>query len=227
MTTTNDIKLEASWKRELIDEFSQPYMQELRAFLKNEIDMGQRIYPKPSNWFAAFDHTKFDNVNVVIVGQDPYHGVGQAHGLAFSVAPGVPPPPSLRTVFKELVTDVGVPKPAHGCLLKWAEQGVLLLNSVLTVRDSQAASHQLRGWEKLTDRVIQVLNEKREHVVFVLWGSYAQKKGQFIDRSKHLVIEAVHPSPLSAARGFFGSRPFSTCNEYLIKHGKIPIDWSL
>lgn len=224
---TNSIKLEASWKRELIGEFSKPYMIGLRAFLKNEIETGHRVYPKPSNWFAAFDHTPFDKVKVVILGQDPYHGAGQAHGLSFSVPHGVRPPPSLLNIFKELATDVEMKKPGHGYLLKWAEQGVLLLNSVLTVRDGQAASHQKRGWEEFTDQVIHALNEKREHLVFILWGSYAQKKGQFIDRKKHLVIEGVHPSPLSASRGFMGSRPFSKCNDYLVKQGKQPIDWSL
>jgi uracil-DNA glycosylase len=221
------IKLEASWKQELIGEFSKPYMVGLRAFLKNEIAQGHKIYPKPSNWFAAFEHTPFDKVKVVILGQDPYHGEGQAHGLSFSVPNGVRPPPSLLNIFKELETDVGVKRPTHGNLLKWADQGVLLLNSVLTVREGQAASYQKRGWEEFTDQAIRALNEKREHLVFILWGSYAQRKGQFIDRSKHLVIEGVHPSPLSASRGFFGSRPFSKCNDYLIKHGKQPIDWNL
>lgn len=225
--TTDTIKLEASWKHELLGEFSKPYMTGLRVYLKEEIEKGQRIYPKPSNWFAAFDHTPFDNVEVVILGQDPYHGAGQAHGLSFSVPDGVRPPPSLLNIFKELATDVGVTRPNHGSLLKWAEQGVLLLNSVLTVRDSQAASHQNRGWEQFTDQAIHALNEKREHLVFILWGSYAQKKGQFIDREKHLVIESVHPSPLSASRGFFGSHPFSKCNAYLAEHGKKTIDWSL
>lgn len=224
---TNSIKLEASWKRELIDEFSKPYMIGLRAFLKSEIETGHKIYPKPSNWFAAFDHTPFDKVKVIILGQDPYHGVGQAHGLSFSVPHGVPPPPSLLNIFKELETDVGLKRPRHGYLLKWTEQGVLLLNSVLTVRDGQAASHQKRGWEEFTDQVIHTLNDKREHLVFILWGSYAQKKGQFIDRKKHLAIEGVHPSPLSASRGFMGSRPFSKCNAYLVQHGQKPIDWSL
>ena len=224
---TNFVKLEASWKRELIDEFSKPYMIGLRAFLKNEIEKGHKVYPKPSNWFAAFEHTPFDKVKVVILGQDPYHGDGQAHGLSFSVPHGIRPPPSLLNIFKELETDVGVKRPDHGNLLKWADQGVLLLNSVLTVREGQAASYQKRGWEEFTDQVIHTLNEKREHLVFILWGSYAQKKGQFIDRNKHLVIEGVHPSPLSASRGFFGSRPFSKCNAYLMKYGKQPIDWYL
>jgi len=221
------IKIEASWKRELIAEFAKPYMTGLREFLKQEVEAGHKIYPKPSNWFAAFDHTPFDKVKVVILGQDPYHGAGQAHGLSFSVPDGVRPPPSLLNIFKELGTDVGFTKPGHGYLQKWANQGVLLLNSVLTVRDGEAASHQKRGWEQFTDQAIYALNEKREHLVFILWGSYAQKKGQFIDRKKHLVIEGVHPSPLSASRGFIGSRPFSKCNAYLVSQGEQAIDWSL
>lgn len=221
------IKLEASWKKELLDQFSMPYMVALRSFIKTEIDAGHQIYPKPADWFAAFTHTPFEQVKVVILGQDPYHGAGQAHGLSFSVLPGVRPPPSLLNIFKELETDVGLPRPTHGHLLRWAEQGVLLLNSVLTVRDGEPASHQKRGWEQFTDQVIHVLNDQREHLVFVLWGAYAQKKGQFIDRSRHLVIEGVHPSPLSASRGFMGSRPFSQCNTYLVQHSQPPIDWHL
>jgi uracil-DNA glycosylase len=225
--TTDTIKIEASWKRELIAEFTKPYMTGLRDFLKKEIATGHKVYPAPSNWFAAFDQTPFDKVKVVILGQDPYHGAGQAHGLSFSVPAGVRPPPSLLNIFKELSTDVGFTRPEHGHLQKWADQGVLLLNSVLTVRDGEAASHQKRGWEEFTDKAIYALNEKREHLVFILWGSYAQKKGQFIDRKKHLVIEGVHPSPLSASRGFIGSRPFSKCNAYLISQGEQPIDWRL
>ncbi|MET3107767.1 uracil-DNA glycosylase [Oxalobacteraceae bacterium GrIS 2.11] len=221
------IKLESSWKHELIQEFGKPYMISLRAFLRSEMDSGRKIYPRPSNWFAAFAHTPFDKVKVVILGQDPYHGPGQAHGLSFSVPAGVTPPPSLLNIFKELETDLGVARPEHGNLQGWAEQGVLLLNSVLTVRDSEPASHQQRGWEAFTDQVIHVLNDQRTNLVFILWGSYAQKKGLFIDRDRHKVIETVHPSPLSAARGFFGSRPFSRCNQYLQEHGIEPIDWSL
>lgn len=222
-----DVKIEPSWKRELIEEFSQPYMQQLRTFLKAEIDAGRKIYPRPNEIFNAFNHTPFEKVKVVILGQDPYHGPGQAHGLCFSVRPGVTPPPSLINIFKELHSDVGIPRPDHGYLVSWADQGVLLLNSVLTVRQGQPASHQKRGWERFTDKAIHLLAEKRENLAFVLWGAYAQRKGEFIDRKKHLVIEAPHPSPLSASRGFFGSRPFSKINAYLEAHGEKPIDWRL
>lgn len=222
-----DVKMEPSWKRELIEEFSQPYMQKLRAFLKKEIDDGRVIYPKPSEWFAAFDHTPFNKVKVVILGQDPYHGPGQAHGLCFSVRPGVVPPPSLVNIYKEMKSDLGLERPDHGYLVSWADQGVLLLNSVLTVRQGQAASHQKKGWEQFTDKAIHLLAEKREGLVFVLWGAYAQKKGSFIDRKKHLVIESPHPSPLSASRGFLGSRPFSKIDAYLKKTGQTPIEWKL
>lgn len=221
------VKMEESWKRRLAPEFDKPYMHKLRAFLKSELDSGKKIYPKPSEWFAAFDHTPFEKVKVVILGQDPYHGPGQAHGLCFSVRPGVPQPPSLINIFKELKNDLGIEPPNHGSLTHWADQGVLLLNAVLTVRDGQAASHQGRGWEEFTDKAIHLLNDEREHLVFILWGSYAQKKGAFIDRKKHLVLESPHPSPLSASRGFFGSRPFSKANEYLKAHGEKPIDWRL
>ena len=227
-TAPHDIKIEKSWKREFGDEFSKPYMTELRAFLQKEIKAGEKIYPPPADWFAAFDHTPFEKVKVVILGQDPYHGPGQAHGLCFSVQPGVKPPPSLVNIFKELKTDVGVTPPlGNGFLLPWADQGVLLLNSVLTVREGQAGAHQKKGWEKFTDRAIHLLNDKCENLVFVLWGAYAQKKGEFIDRSKHLVLECVHPSPLSVHRGFYGSRPFSQINRYLESHDKTPIDWNL
>jgi uracil-DNA glycosylase len=222
-----DIKMEASWKRQLIDQFSMPYMQNLRAFLKKEIESGKKIYPKPSEWFAAFDHTPFEKVKVVILGQDPYHGPDQAHGLCFSVRPGVQPPPSLVNIYKELKSDLGIERPDHGYLVSWADQGVLLLNSVLTVRQGQAASHQKKGWEEFTDRAIHLLNEKRDHLVFVLWGAYAQRKGEFIDRKRHLVLEGPHPSPLSASRGFFGSKPFSKINHYLKAHHIKPIDWQL
>ena len=222
-----NIKIEPSWKHELIEEFNAPYMETLRGYLKAEMARGKKIYPKPSEWFAAFDHTPFDKVKVVILGQDPYHGPGQAQGLCFSVRPGVRPPPSLQNIFKELKTDVGVDRPDNGSLVSWADQGVLLLNAVLTVEEGKAAAHQKRGWETFTDRAIHLLNEKRENIVFILWGAYAQKKGAFIDRTKHLVIESVHPSPLSVMRGFYGSRPFSKANAYLKEHGIDPIDWTL
>lgn len=221
------VKMDPSWKRQLADQFSLPYMLELRAFLKSELKTGKSIYPKPSEWFAAFDHTPFEKTKVVILGQDPYHGPGQAHGLCFSVKPGVPPPPSLVNIYKEMKTDLGFERPTHGYLMPWAEQGVLLLNSVLTVRDGLPASHQKKGWERFTDRAIELLNEKREHVVFILWGAYAQKKGAAIDRQRHLVLEGPHPSPLSASRGFFGSRPFSKTNNYLEAKAIAPIDWHL
>jgi uracil-DNA glycosylase len=221
------IKIDESWRQALGDEFSADYMQELRAFLKREIDSGKTVYPKPSEWFAAFDRTPFDKVKVVILGQDPYHGPGQAHGLCFSVRPGVRLPPSLLNIFKELKTDLGIASPGHGHLANWAEQGVLLLNAVLTVREGQAASHQQKGWERFTDKVVHVLNDKRENLVFLLWGAYAQKKGSFIDRDKHFVLESAHPSPLSASRGFLGSRPFSQINRYLDSKGLVAVEWGL
>lgn len=222
-----NLKMEESWKRRLVDECAQPYMQSLRHYLREEINTGKVVYPKPSEWFAAFDHTPFNKVKVVILGQDPYHGPGQAHGLSFSVKPGVAPPPSLLNIFKELGSDLGIERPKSGHLMKWADQGVLLLNAVLTVRDGQAASHQQKGWERFTDKVVHLLNDERENLVFILWGAYAQKKGAFIDRKKHLVIESPHPSPLSASRGFLGSRPFSKTNAYLKSKKIEPIDWSL
>jgi uracil-DNA glycosylase len=222
-----DVKMEPSWKRQLIGEFSQPYMQTLRAFLKKEIDSGKKVYPKPSEWFAAFDHTPFEKVKVVILGQDPYHGPGQAHGLCFSVRPGVVPPPSLVNIYKEMKSDLGFERPDHGYLVSWADQGVLLLNSVLTVREAQAASHQKKGWEQFTDKAIHLLNEKRDNLVFVLWGAYAQRKGEFIDRKRHLVLEGPHPSPLSASRGFFGSKPFSQINAFLKSKDVQQINWQL
>ncbi|OED41373.1 uracil-DNA glycosylase [Endozoicomonas sp. (ex Bugula neritina AB1)] len=222
-----DIKLEESWKTVLQSEVSKEYMQVLRAFLAQEKAAGKQVYPRGREYFRAMDLTPFENVKVVILGQDPYHGPGQAHGLSFSVRPDVRIPPSLVNIYKELDADLGIPPANHGFLEHWAEQGVLLLNAVLTVEHKQAASHQGQGWEEFTDRVIRELNEQREHVVFILWGSYAQKKGRFIDESKHLVLKSVHPSPLSAYRGFFGSKPFSKANDYLVAHGQKPIDWSL
>jgi uracil-DNA glycosylase len=209
------------------DEFDQPYMDKLKQFLAEEKSKGKVIYPAGSNWFAAFNDTPFDQVKVVILGQDPYHGPHQAHGLCFSVLPGVAVPPSLRNMYQELQTDVGMPAPDHGCLTSWAEQGVLLLNATLTVEQGNAGAHQGRGWEQFTDRAVQVLNEQREGLVFLLWGSYAQKKGAFIDAARHLVLKAPHPSPLSAYRGFFGCKHFSLVNQYLLQKGLSAIDWSV
>jgi uracil-DNA glycosylase len=221
------VKLEPGWKKELLPEFSKPYMNELRGFLAVEIKKGKKIYPKPAEYFAAFKYTPIDKVKVVILGQDPYHGPGQAHGLCFSVRPGVPAPPSLLNIFKEMKTDLGLEIPKHGCLVSWAEQGVFLLNSVLTVEANKAGSHRGKGWEVYTDKVIEVLNGKSTPMVFILWGSYAQSKGQIIDRGKHLVLEGPHPSPLSSYRGFFGCKHFSKANEFLIENGQVPVDWEL
>ncbi len=202
-------------------------MQNLRKYLVAEKAAGKVIYPPGGNFFAAFNHTPFDKVKLVILGQDPYHGPGQAHGLSFSVPSGVRIPPSLRNIYQELNRDLGLPSPAHGNLEHWADQGVLLLNAVLTVEQAKAGAHQGKGWEQFTDAAITVLNEKREHLVFLLWGSYAQKKGSFIDRQRHLVLQSPHPSPLSAHRGFIGNGHFSKANEYLRQNGQTPIDWSL
>lgn len=221
------IQLEASWKKILRSEFDQEYMKQLRQFLVDEIKQQKIIYPKPNEYFAAFEHTPVDQVRVVILGQDPYHGPGQAHGLCFSVQKGVVPPPSLKNIFKEINQDLGLPIPKHGCLTKWAKQGVLLLNSVLTVQDGMAASHRNKGWERFTDRVIQEVNNQQQPVVFLLWGSYAQNKAEFVDQKKHLVLKSVHPSPLSAHRGFLGCKHFSKTNEFLKKQGQPIIDWSL
>lgn len=222
-----DVKLPPSWKEHLAPEFAKPYMGSLKAFLQAELGKKKTIFPRGPEYFAAMNHTDFDQVRVVILGQDPYHGPGQAHGLCFSVKPGIDAPPSLKNIFKEMKSDLGIDQPGHGFLEAWAKQGVLLLNSVLTVEQGLAGSHANRGWETFTDAVIAALNAKREHVVFVLWGSYAQKKGQFIDRERHLVIATPHPSPLSASRGFLGSRPFSKINRYLEQTGQTPIDWRL
>ncbi len=223
----NAIKLNESWLQPLQPEFDAPYMKALREFLVEQRENGKTIFPKGNEWFAALDSTPLDKVRVVILGQDPYHGPGQAHGLSFSVRPGVPPPPSLINIFKELHTDLGIPKPSHGHLQHWADQGVLLLNAVLTVEAGRAASHQGKGWEKFTDAVIRLLNDSPKPLVFILWGSYAQKKAAFVDRSRHLVITSAHPSPLSAHNGFFGSKPFSKANAYLKSHGEPEVDWSL
>ena len=220
-------QLEASWLALLGDEFRQSYMQDLRAFLAAEKAAGKAIYPRGQEWFSALNHTPFDRVKVVILGQDPYHGPNQAHGMCFSVKPGVPPPPSLMNIFKELHADLGVPVPRHGFLLHWAEQGVLLLNTVLTVEAGKAASHRGQGWETFTDRIIGHLNAGREHLVFLLWGSDAQAKAGMIDAKRHLVLRAPHPSPLSAARGFFGCKHFSKTNAQLEAWGEAPIDWAL
>jgi uracil-DNA glycosylase len=219
--------LEPSWKNRLAGEFEQPYMQTLREFLRTQYDKKKKIYPTPKEYFAALDHTPFDKVKVVILGQDPYHGPHQAHGLCFSVRPEVDVPPSLQNIFKEIQSDLGIKPPGHGFLQYWADQGVLLLNATLTVEAGRAGSHQNKGWEQFTDRIIEHLNRERDGLVFMLWGSYAQKKGAQIDRKRHLVLTAPHPSPLSAHRGFFGCKHFSKANEYLKKRGEKPIDWSL
>ena len=230
------VRLEASWKNALVDEFEAGYMKKLRAFLVAERQARKVIYPKGDRIFAALDATPLDAVKVVIIGQDPYHGPNQAHGLCFSVLAGVPAPPSLVNIFQEINTDMvdenvpfgrrdGAIPAGHACLEPWARQGVLLLNAVLTVAAGRAGSHQGRGWETFTDRVVETINRQREHVVFMLWGSYAQKKGGVVDDRRHLVLSAPHPSPLSAHRGFFGCRHFSRANQYLVEHGILPINW--
>ena len=224
---TVDVRLEASWLKRLRAEFEQPYMQELRAFLQREKQAGKQIYPPGSQIFNALDSTPFEQVSVVILGQDPYHNPGQAHGLCFSVRPGVAAPPSLQNIYKELARDVGCQLPSHGCLEHWSRQGVLLLNAVLTVEKFKAASHQGKGWERFTDRIVSLLNEERDGLVFLLWGSHAQKKGQHIDRQRHLVLQSPHPSPLSAHRGFLGNGHFSRTNAWLREHGRPEIDWQL
>ena len=224
---TTEIKLEDSWKSWLINEFSKDYMLNLKSFLKGEYEKRKVIYPKGSEFFQALNTTPLEDVKVVLLGQDPYHGPNQAHGLSFSVKPNVPIPPSLVNIYSELKTDLGIQPPNHGYLMPWAQQGVLLLNATLSVEARRAGSHQNCGWETFTDRVIEILNNERSHLVFLLWGSYAQKKGAVIDREKHLVLTAPHPSPLSAHRGFFGCRHFSKTNDYLQSHGLTTIDWQL
>ncbi len=209
------------------DYFDRPEMVALSAFLRAELRAGKAIYPPPKRIFAALDATPFDAVNVVILGQDPYHGPNQAHGLCFSVLPGVPVPPSLENIFKEIERDLRIPRPDHGCLIPWARQGVLLLNAVLTVERGFAGSHQGKGWEGFTDAVVDHLNRERENLVFLLWGSYAQAKGKLIDTRRHLVLKAPHPSPLSAHRGFIGCGHFSQTNAWLREHGLPEIDWRL
>jgi uracil-DNA glycosylase len=219
-----DVKIEPGWKNRLSQEFEKDYFVRLTGFIKDEY-RNSRIYPPGSLIFNAFDVCPFGKVKAVIIGQDPYHGPGQAHGLCFSVKDGVDFPPSLINIFKEIESDIGITRPVSGDLTRWAMQGVLLLNATLTVRAHQAGSHQKKGWEEFTDYVIRVLNSEKENIVFFLWGAYAQKKGESIDRSRHLVLESVHPSPLSASRGFFGNRHFSRCNEYLVSKGIEPVDW--
>jgi uracil-DNA glycosylase len=221
------VKLEPSWKARIGDYLERPDMQALSAFLRAEKQAGKVIYPPGPDIFATFDHTPFDQVRVVILGQDPYHGPNQAHGLCFSVRPGVQVPPSLQNIFKEIQRDLDIAPPDHGCLTPWADRGVLLLNAVLTVERGNANSHQGKGWEGFTDAAIDALNREREGIVFMLWGSYAQRKGQLIDTRRHQVLKSVHPSPLSAHRGFLGCGHFSAANAYLEEHGKAPIDWSL
>ena len=221
------VKLRPSWKKRLGIEFEQDYMQKLREFLLHEKQQGKIIYPAGKDIFNSMNYTPFENVKVVIVGQDPYHGPGQAHGLCFSVKPGVRTPPSLVNIFKEIENDLGIPISRHGYLKSWAEQGVLLINSVLTVERNKAGSHQGKGWERFTDAVIRTLNTELSGVVYLLWGSYAQKKGKIIDRKKNLVLQSVHPSPLSAHRGFFGNKQFSQANSYLERLGKEAISWEL
>lgn len=219
-----NVKIESSWGIRLSDEFEKPYFRNLVEFVRTEYAQN-KVFPPGRLIFNAFEKCPFEKVRVVILGQDPYHGPGQAHGLCFSVPDGVDFPPSLQNIFKEISQDLGVPVPRSGNLERWAGQGVFLLNATLTVRAHQAGSHQNKGWETFTDRVIHLLAESQEHLVFMLWGAYAQKKGQFIDKSRHLVLESVHPSPLSAHRGFFGNHHFSQANRYLQLHGKEPVNW--
>ena len=219
------VRLEQSWKELLLPEFECGYMQSLKGFLLREKQQGRVIYPAGSDIFNALNSTPFDKTRVVILGQDPYHGPGQAHGLCFSVQQGVDLPPSLKNIYKEISADLGIAPSRSGCLQPWAMQGVLLLNAVLTVAAGSAASHQGKGWEQFTERIVALLNERRERLVFFLWGSYAQRKGELIDRSRHLVLESVHPSPLSASRGFFGNHHFSRANRYLQENSLQPIDW--
>jgi len=225
MQKLKDLLLEPSWQGYLKEEFEKDYMLQLQSFLQQELAQDKVIYPSENNYFNALNLTPFNQVKVIILGQDPYHGEGQAHGLCFSVLAGTKLPPSLVNIYKELSADLSVETPKTGCLNHWAEQGVLLLNSVLTVEKSKAAAHQQQGWEQFTDKIIQLLNDNAEGVVFILWGAYAQKKGALLNTEKHLVIKSPHPSPLSAYRGFFGTRPFSQANRYLAEMGKAPVNW--
>jgi uracil-DNA glycosylase len=221
------LKLEDSWALHIGEEYSKPYMKELLSFLDKEKRDGKKIFPEEEHILDAFRLTPFPKVKVVILGQDPYHGEGQAHGLAFSVRKGVKPPPSLVNIFKELKMDLGLETPHHGCLESWARQGVLLLNTVLTVEEGQAGSHHGKGWERFTDRVIEVLNHEKEHLVFILWGNPAQKKALQVNAEKHLILKSVHPSPLSCHRGFLGSKPFSQTNDFLRKNKIAEIKWEI
>lgn len=222
-----DVKLEPSWKQALQDEFAEPYMRELSDFLRAQLAQGKVLYPPPGRMFSALELTPLPQVRVVILGQDPYHGPGQAHGLSFSVLPDVPPPPTLQNIFKELQRDLNLPLPSHGFLESWARQGVLLLNTALTVEAGQAGSHAKTGWHRFTDRIIEVINERCEHVVFMLWGAHARSKAALLDPKKHLILTSAHPSPLSAYRGFLGCGHFSRCNQFLQQVGHAPIDWRL
>ncbi|MCC6073604.1 uracil-DNA glycosylase [Pseudomonas sp. GCM10022188] len=226
-TAQNRIKLEPGWKAALHAEFEQPYMQALSEFLRSEKAAGKQIFPPGGLIFHALDSTPLERVKVVIIGQDPYHGPGQAHGLCFSVQPGVPVPPSLQNIFKELKRDLNIDPPNHGSLQHWADQGVLLLNTSLTVEQGKAGSHAGAGWQQFTDRVIEVVSQQRPHVVFLLWGAHAQSKERLIDPTKHLILRSPHPSPLSAHRGFIGNGHFSRTNRFLEQHGLAPIDWRL
>jgi uracil-DNA glycosylase len=225
MTNSENVKIEETWKLALDSEFHQSYMQALGEFLRQEKKAGKQIYPPGSQIFNAFNLTPFDQVKVVILGQDPYHGAGQAHGLCFSVQPDVKLPPSLQNIYKEISQEYGLDFGGNGCLEGWARQGVLLLNAVLTVEHGKAGSHQGKGWEQFTDKVVSLLNEEHEGLVFLLWGSYAQNKGQFIDQQRHLVLQSPHPSPLSAYKGFLGNGHFKRTNDYLTEQGLDPIDW--
>ncbi len=227
MSAADKVKLEAGWKQALHDEFDKPYMSALGDFLRQEKAAGKEIYPPGPLIFNALDSTPLDQVKVVIIGQDPYHGPGQAHGLCFSVQPGVATPPSLVNIYKELKRDLNIDIPNHGYLQSWAEQGVLLLNTSLTVERASAGSHAAKGWQPFTDRIISVVSEQRPHLVFLLWGAHAQSKERLIDTSKHLVLRSPHPSPLSAHRGFIGNGHFSRTNKFLEQHGLTPIDWRL
>lgn len=222
-----NVRMEASWKEVLAAEFKKPYFKQVTDHIKTEKEQGKTIYPAGSQIFHAFDATPFDKVKVVILGQDPYHGPRQAHGLSFSVQKGIAPPPSLVNIFKELHDDVGIPIPAHGHLEKWAVQGVLLLNASLTVRAGEPMSHAKIGWHHFTDAAITKISEEKEHVVFMLWGKFAQEKAALIDGKKHLILKSAHPSPLSAKTGFFGNHHFSKANQYLMQHGLDPIDWAI